>query len=99
MAVTQLRSFGQRQPQLPSVLHRSNSSGWSGVDPSQRTGLSGLLDNATLTEVQRYTKAADKKTGRAGRITFCDELAEVLAKHHVAIGVSVPEAGWDRQFS
>ena len=25
------------------------------------------------------------------RITFRDELAEVLAKHHVAIGVSVPE--------
>jgi hypothetical protein len=32
MAVRQLRSFGQRQPQLPSVLHRSNSSGWLGVE-------------------------------------------------------------------
>ena len=37
------------------------------------------------------TLAADKKPGRAGRITLRDELAEVLAKHHVAIGVSVPE--------
>ena len=82
-------SFGQRQPQLPSVLHRSNSSGWLG-DPSQPT-VERATEHATLAEVQRYTKAADKKPERAGRITFRDELAEVLAKHHVAIGVSVPE--------
>jgi len=53
--------------------------------------LVGAAGHATLAEVQRYTKAADKKPERAGRITFRDELAEVLAKHHVAIGVSVPE--------
>jgi hypothetical protein len=43
-SLSRAASFGQRQPQLPSVLHRSNSSGWLGVDPSQPNGLSVLLD-------------------------------------------------------